>query len=230
MIEVRQATFGYSGRPVVHVDSLDVCPGRCLGVFGVNGSGKSTLVRGLVGLLRPIRGTVKRQAGLRIGYVPQHRTMELHWPMTALDAAALALSAQQRFGWVRTDRDRLREAMDLLEVTALADRPFAALSGGQQQRLMLAGTLAIQPHVLVLDEPTEGLDLRSRRLLLHSVRASTQQGVACLLISHEVEDLLATSPQVAWIHVGDKEDASSEVELIAPEAMVARVAAIREAV
>src|SRR5688572_33486565 len=101
VIEVRNAVFGYRDRRVVRVEALRLESGKCLGVYGPNGAGKTTLLRGLTGLLRPLEGTVAyADPPPRFGYLPQHRALESHWPMTALDAAALSISARRRLGWV----------------------------------------------------------------------------------------------------------------------------------
>src|SRR4051812_12854378 len=174
LVEVRDAVFGYGERPIVRVDALHLRAGRCLGIFGPNGAGKTTLVRGVTGLLAPMSGTVVRGESelLRFGYLPQHRAMELHWPMTGFDAAAMALSALRPMGRIGgRDTGRVREAMTAMDVHTLARRPFAKLSGGQQQRLLLAGALATEPNVLVLDEPTDGLDVRSHEGLLNVLHA-----------------------------------------------------------
>ncbi len=139
LIEVRDCVFGYAARPIVAADYLRLDAGQSLGIFGPNGSGKTTFVRGLTGLLAPLTGTIHRADGLRFGYLPQHRALELDWPMSGLDAAAMALSAQRRFGWLGGAAARLRPHLRTLEVEDLASRRFADLSGGQQQRLLLAG-------------------------------------------------------------------------------------------
>src|SRR4030095_10537517 len=106
---------GYRERPVVQVEQLQLHTGRCLGIFGPNGAGKTTLVRGMVGLVKPISVTVSRSGDLQVGYVPQHRAMDLHWPMTALDAAAMAISSRRFLGWVGNQIDRVRAALSVLE-------------------------------------------------------------------------------------------------------------------
>src|SRR5439155_25112157 len=123
---------------------------------------------------------VLRPPEVRVGYLPQQRQVELHWPMSGLDAASLAVSSRRRFGWVRRIGGRVRDHMKLLGVEHLARRAFARLSGGQQQRLLLAGALADDPDVLVLDEPTEGLDLSSRDLFLSALRDAIAQGLGAV--------------------------------------------------
>ena len=226
LVEARDALFGYRGRPVVRAQHLRLYAGRCLGVFGPNGAGKSTLVRGLLGLRPPMSGSVTRQPA-RVGYVPQHRSMESHWPMTALDAASMAVSGHLRFGWLGGRSARVREAMRRLEVDHLAHHSFHKLSGGEQQRVLLAGAAASEPQVLALDEPTEGLDVRSRNMLLAVLRELSSDGVCTIVVSHDVEDLVALCDEVAWTHPADEPERPSRVELISPSDLSARVAGLR---
>src|SRR4051812_32291728 len=154
LIEAPRAVFGYGKRPVVRVENLQLHEGRSLGLFGPNGSGKTTLVRGLMGLIPPMEGQVIHGArgsdpgggavlpyagrSLRFGYLPQHRNLDHTWPMSGLDAASLAISAQTQLGRIVSVRAQIREAMRTLDVEDLANRNFSGLSGGQQQRLLLA--------------------------------------------------------------------------------------------
>jgi ABC-type Mn2+/Zn2+ transport system ATPase subunit len=228
LVEVCQATFGYAGRAVVRVDELRLRRGRCLGVFGPNGSGKTTLVRGVTGLLPPLAGEVSRGSTdrePRFGYLPQYRGIDAGWPMSGFDAAALAASARGRYGWVcAAARRRIGDAMRRLDVESLARRSFRTLSGGQQQRLLLAGALAAQPDVLVLDEPTDGLDVRSRANLLDLLQDLTNaDGLCTAIISHDVEDLLAVCHDVAWLHAADVPGQPSHVEVIPPAALADRI-------
>jgi ABC-type Mn2+/Zn2+ transport system ATPase subunit len=223
LVELRHAIFGYRDRAVVSADSVALREGRCLGIFGPNGSGKTTLVRGITGLLAPSQGQVVRHNEIRFGYLPQHRAIEAHWPMSGLDAASLATSANCVVGWLRRGTAKVREMMRLLGVEELASRPFSKLSGGQQQRLLLAGALATEPHVLVLDEPTDGLDLRSRDVLLDALRRSMSRGLCAAVISHDVEDLLALANEIAWVHPSDQPDAPSRVEVVPPDSFAGRI-------
>jgi ABC-type Mn2+/Zn2+ transport system ATPase subunit len=240
-VSVHHAMFGYGARAVVGVDALELCAGRCLGIFGPNGAGKTTLIRGMTGLLPPMTvarssdshgATVKphvQKQQIRFGYLPQYRGLELHWPMTGFDAAAMAISARRPFGWVGRDRALIRNAMKLLNVEDLATRHFARLSGGQQQRLLLAGAMASEPHVLVLDEPTDGLDVHSRQRLLALLRDLAAKGLCIVIISHEVEDLLFLCHEIAWLHPADEPGEPSHVERIVPDAFAQRVLGSRAA-
>jgi ABC-type Mn2+/Zn2+ transport system ATPase subunit len=217
MIEVTDAIFGYGNRGVVEVRQLNLHAGRCLGIFGPNGSGKTTLVRGVSGLLAPLRGHVRRNPNLNIGYMPQYRAIDQSWPMSGLDAALLATSARQRLGWVGSRRNAALGMMRTLGVEALASRRFAKLSGGQQQRILLAGVMTAQPDVLLLDEPTDGLDVHSRQNLLDLLRKFTAEGLASVIISHEVEDLMYLCHQVARLHPADDPEHPAQTELISPD-------------
>jgi ABC-type Mn2+/Zn2+ transport system ATPase subunit len=226
LIELTDCTFGYAGRAVVRAERVRVEAGRCLGIYGPNGSGKTTLVRGLTGLIRPLGGRVVRGAGVRFGYLPQHRALGSHWPMTAFDAAALPASAQTWLGWLgRARRRRVRETMAALGVESLGRRRFAQLSGGQQQRVLLAGVLAVDPTVLLLDEPTDGLDTHSRRRLLDTLAGATAGGIGTVLISHDVDDVAELCDEVAMVHPAAEAGGPGVVEVVPRERFVARLAA-----
>jgi ABC-type Mn2+/Zn2+ transport system ATPase subunit len=217
LVELRDATFGYGRRPVVHAAHVAVAPGDCLGVYGPNGSGKTTLVRGLTGLLRPMSGEVVRRRDLRCGYLPQRRDLDRHWPMSGFDAAAMAVSSRLPLGWVRRDAAAgVKTWMGKLAVAGLAKTRFSTLSGGQQQRLMLAGALAAGSELLVLDEPADGLDAASRQSFLDAVRDCLHDGLAAVLVSHDVDDLAALCTRVARLHPSADGTGPSEVECATP--------------
>jgi ABC-type sulfate/molybdate transport systems ATPase subunit len=114
--------------------------------------------------------------------------------------------------------------MAALEVDGLHRRRFAQLSGGQQQRVLLAGVLAIEPTVLLLDEPTDGLDAHSRRLLLDTLARATESGIGTVLISHDVEDVAELCHEVALVHPAVEADEPSVSEVLPREQFVARLA------
>ena len=217
LVELRDAVFGYGRRPVVRAGQVTLAPGECLGVYGPNGSGKTTLVRGLTGLLRPISGYVDRQPTVRFGYLPQRRDLDPSWPMSAFDAAAVATSARLPLGWLTSRaRSAVRQSMEKLGVGDLAGRRFSTLSGGQQQRVMLAGALSAGSDLLVLDEPTDGLDAASRGALLGALRDCLASGLAAVLVSHDADDLAALATRVARVRPADDAAGISTVQSVAP--------------
>jgi zinc/manganese transport system ATP-binding protein len=198
----------------VRVEQLGLRPGRCLGVFGPNGSGKSTLLGGIAGILKPLSGMVDRAPDVQLAYLPQLRTIDPSWPMTAFDAAAMPASSLSLWGRVGgRRRQAIRERLRALAVDDLARRPFRTLSGGQQQRVLLAGVLATRPDVLLLDEPTDGLDLQSRDRFVSALRAAKDVGLCVVLITHDPDELELLADDVAHLHPAPDPQHPSRVEM-----------------
>lgn len=229
LVELIDCAFGYTpGKPVVRVEgAVRLEAGGCIGVFGPNGAGKTTLVRGLLGLLAPMSGRVHRDPAARRGYLPQHRAIDMGWPMSARDAATLASSARRRFGWAFGCAQRVTRSMESLDVAGLASQPFAKLSGGQQQRVLLAGALADDPHLIVLDEPTDGLDVASRDVLLRVLRDAIGNGLAGVVVSHDVDDIEALCQGALWLEPARVPGSPSIAHLVAVASLRERLTAGR---
>jgi manganese/zinc/iron transport system ATP- binding protein len=183
----RSLTFGYNRRAVRQGLSFDVHRGEILGIVGPNGSGKTALLRTLLGLLKPLHGHVDRQAGLSISYVPQRDRIDTILPVTALDVVLMGRAARagplQRVH--HADLDAGLRALALLGAEPLSRQLFRNLSGGQQQRVLLARALAAGPDVLVLDEPTAGMDAASEAAIVEFLRTLNQsEGVTMLIVTH----------------------------------------------
>jgi zinc transport system ATP-binding protein len=193
VIQFEDVSFTYGGPMVLeHVD-LAVEEREFLGVVGPNGGGKSTLLKLLLGLLRPTSGSVRvlelepLQARREVGYVPQFATFPRDFPI-----AAEAMVLQGRLGHARllggygpADHEAARRAMHETEVFDLRARPIGSLSGGQLQRVLIARALAIEPRILLLDEPTANIDLRVEKDifdLLQQLRAR----MTILVVSHDI--------------------------------------------
>lgn len=190
--------------------TLTVPAGTRLGILGPNGGGKSTLVKLMLGLLSPDEGTVRvlgrapaeaRRAGL-IGYLPQRVGAELDWPVSVRQAVAMPLAARTS-PWRLRDRDSADaadRALALVGMADLADRPVGALSGGQLQRAMIARAIAPKPRLLVLDEPTVGVDAAGQQRfadLINTLHA--ELGITIITVSHDLRAIALGSDRVACL-------------------------------
>ena len=177
--------------------SLTVPAGSFLAVIGPNGAGKTTLLQVILGLVRPTAGSVKvfgrSPADLegerrRIGYVPQIMSVDLDFPVSV--GEVVLMGRYGRMGLFRrpsaVDRAAALEAMKRVGIADLADRPIRRLSGGQRQRAFLARALANQPDLLLLDEPTTGVDVASSEGLYELLRVLHAGGITMLVVSHDV--------------------------------------------
>ncbi len=199
LIEARCASFGYDDVPVVVDADLTIHDGEVVALLGPNGSGKSTLVRGLLGLVPLLGGQVQlwgqdlSVAGPhpRLGYVPQRHTLAAAVRSTVKEIVEMGRLPQRP--WWRPMRQVDRGlVMRALTVVGLADRAtheVATLSGGQQRRVLIARALAGEPDVLVMDEPTAGVDAANQVVLTEVLRELAHDGTALLIVTHELDAL-----------------------------------------
>ena len=195
-ISADELGFAYGPTPVLHGVSFDVASGEFAALVGPNGSGKSTLIRLLLGLLRPGAGTVavlgappaQLRDRWRIGYVPQRPSVASLLPATVADVVTSGRVARR--GWWRRltadDRAAIDAALDAVDLSELRNHRMLELSGGQQQRAYIAKALATEPELLVLDEPTAGVDVDSQRRFRDALVAAQERGATVLLVSHEL--------------------------------------------
>ena len=175
----------FSGREALCRVDLDVLPGEVTVIAGPNGAGKTTLLEVIGGTRLPTAGT--RTATDSIAFVPQRTAVSDRLPVTVRDV--VTVGAWRRSGpWRRLDADArtsVAEALDRLGITRLAHLPFATLSGGQRQRALLAQGLACRADLMLLDEPTTGLDADSGERIRTLMAAEAQRGAAVVCVSHD---------------------------------------------
>ena len=205
LLRLEDADFGYEGRAIVHRASLVVRADEFVVLVGSNGSGKSTLLRGLLGLLPPLAGRVERRGGLRIGYVPQRETLDPLYPLSAADVVMMGAARDLR-PWQllrKAERERAHAALAACGATDFATRRYAALSGGQRQRVLLARALATAPELLLLDEPTAGVDPAAERALLDLLGdlAHTRH-LAVWMVTHHLHAVAGRFDRVATVEEG----------------------------
>ncbi len=202
LVTFDHATLGY-GRHVVLQDlSFTITEGDFLGLVGPNGSGKTTVLRALLGTHPPLSGTVARDADLRFGYVPQRDMVDYDYPLTALDV--VLMGRYDRIGLGRRptakDRGKARDALEQVGIPELSGKHLKNLSGGQRQRTLIARALVGEPNVLVLDEPTNGMDLVSTTQILGLVRdLHERSGITVLMVSHALNEVANYVDRIALV-------------------------------
>lgn len=197
VIEVDNLTILRNDMVVLDNVTLSVGKGEFTAVVGPNGSGKTTFIKAILGLIRPDSGTIKvfgtpiDQLGelkSRIGYVPQIFDIDLNFPITVFEAVLMGTYGRIGIGHrpKAEHRDAAMAALEKVDVADLKDRSIARLSGGQRQRVFIARALANKPDLLILDEPTTGVDVATTGSLYTILRSLKQEGVTILLVSHDI--------------------------------------------
>lgn len=210
LVEARDLTFGYAASPVVEDVTLRVDRGEYVGIVGPNGSGKSTLLRLLLGLHEPDSGTAELLGHParafadreRVGYVAQDVTEdEKRMPITVSEVVLMGRFPHAGFGRVtKEDRERTREALRTVGIEHLADRKITALSGGQRQRTYIARALAGEAELLVLDEPTVGVDAESVDAFFELLDGLVADGLTVLLVEHDIGAVIEHASRVVCLN------------------------------
>ena len=190
MIVVSEIAVRYGPTPALNGVSVRLAPGTVTAVVGHNGSGKSTLLQCLAGIARPTTGRIDGMKGLGTAYVPQRNAVSDQLPLTVREVAAMG--AWHRRGlWRRLtpgDRDAVDNALNRLGLADLGRRRIGALSGGQRQRALLAQALVQRGDLLLLDEPTTGLDAEARAVIGDIVGEEAARGATVVVATHESHD------------------------------------------
>jgi len=192
LIEAKALSLGHGAQPAVENVDLAIHRGEIVTIVGPNGSGKSTLLKGLIGALPALSGQVVRAPGLSIGYVPQSLNVDATLPLTV----ARFLNIPKR-----RSRAQITAALEKTGAAALSNHTLQALSGGQFQRVLLARALLDEPDILILDEPTTGLDQAGCAALYKEIEKLRQElGCAVLMVSHDLHVVMSASDRVICIN------------------------------
>ena len=206
LLSVRGAAFGFGTTRILQGIDLEIHGGQALGILGPNGAGKTTLLRGLLGLLKPMAGKVQRHTK-GVAYVPQQDRLADEWPLSTFELVCMG-SASSKFG-ARWHTGAVREAaeakLDLVGLLHKRDDSFAALSGGQRQRALIARALMSNPELLLLDEPTSGVD-RPNQIkimdILGDLGAAGDSAPAILLVAHQLDLVAGWAKEILWVSDG----------------------------
>ena len=208
LVTITNLDAGYQYQPVIEDVNLTIIEGDFVGIVGPSGSGKTTLLRALLGAAHVFGGRIEiggrppGHAEARVGYVPQLETVDWHFPVTVQEVVMMGLAARSGYlPWSSTRyRDAARNVMDRLGIDKLRHRQIRALSGGQQQRVFLARALVSEPRMLLLDEPTSGVDIKTRDDILHLLDELNHDGLTIALTTHELNAVAAHLPWVVCIN------------------------------
>lgn len=209
-LKFRDLTLGYDRHPAVHHLSGEVAEGALLAVVGPNGAGKSTLFRGIVGILKPLSGTIDR-GGLDtrdIAYLPQSADIDRTFPLSVFDFVGTGLWRRTGLfgGLGKADRERIAQALASVGLNGFENRTIGTLSGGQMQRMLFARVLLQDARVIVLDEPFNAIDAKTSADLIALVRQWHAEKRTVLAALHDMDSVRANFPQalllartpVAW--------------------------------
>jgi ABC-type Mn2+/Zn2+ transport system ATPase subunit len=205
-VELRDADCGYPGNraPALRGATITIEPGEFVGAVGPSGSGKTTLIRALTGRCRVRRGTVRvfgapvrpGRPSRDVGYVPQIETVDTSFPITVEQVTLQGLGGRALPWPSPAERRTVARLLDRLGLARLAGRPIGELSGGELQRAFLARALVRRPRLLLLDEPTSGVDLKTRHDVLHLLGDLHTDGTTILLTTHDLNFVAAHLPRV----------------------------------
>lgn len=226
IVEFEGVSAGYQRGPVIHNVSFRITAGDFVGLLGPSGAGKSTILRTILGDTRLYEGAVHvvgetPTSPARVAYVPQLETVDWNFPVTAEEVVLMGVRRNGLWPWPsRAERARAHELMDRLGIGEFASRHIRQLSGGQQQRVFLARALAHDPALLLLDEPTSGVDIRTRDEVLHLLDELNHQGITIVLTTHELNAVAAHLPWVICINETIVAEGSPK-EIFTPETLKA---------
>jgi len=209
VIDLHDVDFGYTATPVVQNIDLRIDPGEYVAVVGPNGSGKSTVMKLLLGLLEPDSGTARLfgepahrfDDGERLGYVAQHASASKEMPITVREVVKMGRYPHVGFGFLWAEDKRIvDDALATVGMSAFANRRITQLSGGQRQRAFIARALAGEADLLVLDEPTVGVDAESVEAFYDLLASLNDDGMTILLIEHDLRAVTEHAERVVCLN------------------------------
>ncbi len=206
LISCRDACLGYDNKSVIEHLDIEIQEGQYICVIGENGSGKSTLIKSLLGLLKPVSGTVQinRSVGKgAVGYLPQQTQIQRNFPVSVMEVVLSGFLNDMHFRpfYKKKEKQEAGRHLEHLGIADLAGKCYGELSGGQQQRVLLARALCAADKILVLDEPVTGLDPMAANTLYESMELLHQEGMAVVMVTHDLANALKYADKI--LHISD---------------------------
>ncbi len=200
LISLRDVAAGYKDSVVIRDVDLDIDTRTFTGIVGPSGAGKTTLLRLLLGSLEPSHGVIERAPGVAVSYVPQLETVNWNFPVTVTECVLMSRGGR-RVPWPsRSEKAEAAAVLDRLGIGDLGHRHIRELSGGQQQRMFLARALIRRPQIMLLDEPTSGVDISTRHDVLHLLAELHDDGMGIVLTTHDLNGMAAHLPDLVCVN------------------------------
>ncbi|RRD94559.1 metal ABC transporter ATP-binding protein [Clostridiales bacterium COT073_COT-073] len=212
ILKVNHLQVNYGQTMALTDVNLEVEACDFIGIIGPNGGGKTSLIKAILGIIKPVRGTIELDPGETLGYVPQLTTFDRNFPITVLEVILLGhlpkrITLGHRF--TRHEKEHAAFVMERLGIGDLKKRQIGELSGGQMQRVLVARALMTHPTILVLDEPTAGVDEASKKEI-YQLLAELNKNMTILMITH---DQLDTAPFISRFIYVNKTICRSELPI-----------------
>ena len=206
VLEFNDVCFAYEREEILHNVSLHITHGNLAAVVGPNGAGKSTLIKLALGLVKPLRGTVKvfgqrpAQVRRRIGYVPQYLQFDDAFPVSVLDVVLMGRTEKHFLGpYRRTDKTAALQALEKVSLADFAKRGFNRLSGGERQRVLIAQALVAEPDLLLLDEPTANVDTVVEHEIYELI-TRLNKSVTIMIVSHNLNVVIGRASHIICVN------------------------------
>lgn len=225
LIQLKQANLGYGKHTVLQQLDLGFRTETITAILGANGSGKSTLLNTIAGFIRPQSGGLTRGAACRIGFVPQEETLDAGFLLSGFEVASMGAYARVKPGklFPESVSASVRKCLAATHAESFADQHFGSLSGGQQQRILIARALAAEPSLLLLDEPTSGVDTKTTREIMETIREIQQrENLTVIMVTHDFGLVKEFASEVVWLRDGECEHGSVN-ELLSREHVAERL-------
>jgi len=206
LIKFSEVSLGYGHKEILSNLNFEIYQNDFIGIVGPNGAGKTTLLRAILGILKPQKGEITyKHLGykLKFGYVPQIQTINEKFPLTVYEIVLMGRYSQ--IGIIgrpkRIDRDKVYSVLKYIDIESLANKTYTELSGGLRQRVLLARALVCDPDILVLDEPTNNLDLCSEKMIMDLIKKlHIEKNIIIVMVSHLLNVLINYVEKISFIN------------------------------
>lgn len=228
LIEFKSVSLGYGKKEILSGLNLSIYPNDFIGIVGPNGVGKTTILRAIVGILKPLRGEIVYNTKLKFGYVPQVQTIDEIFPFTIYEIVLMGRYSQ--IGIInkptREDKEKVLDVLRYFGIEPLSNKLWSELSGGLRQRVLLARALVSDPDVLVLDEPTNDLDIVAATTTMELImKLYNERGITIIMSSHMLNVVINYVKKIAFID--NKQFVIQDVNSVLTETTLSEVYGIK---